>query len=281
MKHTIMHVDDNDDTRKAVELILKSEGYNVISVKDGKSCLKKLQKETPDLVLLDMMMPDMSGWDIFQKIRKKNINTKVAFLSVMSIEESRKQNFYKNGIADYILKPFTDDDLVKRVKKVLAKPKKKEITRGKLTLKDFIKKMKTKNEAKVLSDLIINMLVLQVLKKDYTPSQDIIKTGLVNIQDLIDSESLYSFLPEEEQKLIAISKESDNMIKKELVKRFRVMVGSSTLYATLLSWEKRGIVESDTDYRGKLYKITKRGCNGRRLLLEYFLQVCKKVEDTV
>lgn len=281
MKHTIMHVDDNDDTRKAVELILKSEGYNVISVKDGKSCLKKLQKETPDLVLLDMMMPDMSGWDIFQKIRKKNINTKVAFLSVMSIEESRKQNFYKNGIADYILKPFTDDDLVKRVKKVLAKLKKKEITRGKLTLKDFIKKMKTKNEAKVLSDLIINMLVLQVLKKDYTPSQDIIKTGLVNIQDLIDSESLYSFLPEEEQKLIAISKESDNMIKKELVKRFRVMVGSSTLYATLLSWEKRGIVESDTDYRGKLYKITKRGCNGRRLLLEYFLQVCKKVEDTV
>lgn len=281
MKHTIMHVDDNDDTRKVVELILKSEGYKVISVKDGKSCLKKLQKETPDLVLLDMMMPDMSGWDIFQKIRKKNINTKVAFLSVMSIEESRKQNFYKNGIADYILKPFTDDDLVKRVKKVLAKPKKKEITRGKLTLKDFIKKMKTKNEAKVLSDLIINMLVLQVLKKDYTPSQDIIKTGLVNIQDLIDSESLYSFLPEEEQKLIAISKESDNMIKKELVKRFRVMVGSSTLYATLLSWEKRGIVESDTDYRGKLYKITKRGCNGRRLLLEYFLQVCKKVEDTV
>lgn len=281
MKHTIMHVDDNDDTRKAVELILKSEGYNVISVKDGKSCLKKLQKETPDLILLDMMMPDMSGWDVFQKIRKENANTKVAFLSVMSIEESRKQNFYKNGIADYILKPFTDDDLVKRVKKVLAKPRKKEIIKGKLTLKDFIKKMKTKNEARVLTDLIINMLVLQTLKKDYVPSQEIIKIVLVNLQDLTDSESLYSFLPEEEQKLIAISKESDEMIKKELAKRFRVMVGSSTLYATLLNWEKRGIVESDADYRGKLYKITKRGCNGRKLLLEHFLQICKKVDNTV
>ncbi len=281
MKHTIMHVDDNEDTRKAVELILKNEGYNVISVKDGKSCLKKLQKETPDLILLDMMMPDMSGWDVFQKIRKENADIKVAFLSVMSIEESRKQNFYKDGIVDYISKPFTDDDLVKRVKKILTKLRKKKIIKGKLTLKDFIKKMKTKNEARMLSDVIINMLVLQILKRDYTPSQEIIRTVLVKLQDLTDSESLYSFLPEEEQKLVNTGKESDGMIKKELAKRFRVMIGSSTLYATLLSWEKRGIVESDTDYRGKLYKITKRGCNGRKLLLEYFLQVCKKVDNTV
>lgn len=278
MKHTIIHADDNEDTRKAVKLILKSEGYNVTSVKDGKSCLKKLQEETPDLILLDMMMPDMSGWDVFQKIRKKNIGTKVAFLSVMSIEESRKQNFYKSGISDYILKPFTGEDLVKRIRKILKKTKKKKIIRGKLTIKDFIKRMKTKSEERLLSDVVINMLILQTLKKDFTPSQDIIKNTLVKLQELKNADSLYSFLPEEEQKLIKnADKNFNGLMRAELAKRFKVLVGSSTLYATLLRWEKRGIVESDTDYRGKLYKITKRGCNGRKLLLEYFLQIHKSL----
>jgi len=274
-----MHVDDNDDTRKAVNLILKSEGYRVISIRSGKSCLKKLQKETPDLILLDMMMPDMSGWDVFQKIRKENIKTKVAFLSVMSIEESRKQSFYKSGIADYILKPFTDEDLVKRVKRIITKPRKKRIIKGKLTIKDFVKRMRTKNEARLMSDVITNLIVLQTLKKDYAPSQDIIKNTLVKLQELKGKEALYSFLTEEEQKLIDnnANKKLNDSIKEELAKRFRVMVGSSTLYATLLRWEKRGIVDSDTDYRGKLYKITKRGCNGRKLLLEYFLEMHKNL----
>lgn len=278
MKHTIMHVDDNDDTRKAVELILKNEGYNVISVKNGKSCLKNLQKETPDLILLDMMMPDMSGWDVFQKIRKENANIKVAFLSVMSIEESRKQNFYKDGVADYISKPFTDDDLVKRVKKILTKSKKKETIKGKITLKDFIKRMDSKSKERILGDVILNMLLLQTLKKDYSPSQDVIKNTLIKLQELTKTDSLYNFLPQEEQELIKNkeNKELNNLVKKELADRFKVMVGSSALYAMLLSWERRKIVESDADYRGKLYRITKRGCHGRKLLFEYFLQTIQK-----
>ncbi len=277
MKHKIMHVDDNKDTREAVKLVLESEGYKVISVNNGKSCLKKLQKEKPDLVLLDMMMPDMSGWDIFQKITKDKIKTKVAFLSVMSIEESRKRNFYKSGIADYILKPFITEDFIKRIKKILTKPIKGKKVKGKLIIKDFIKRTKTKNEARLLSEVITNMLILQTLKMDYTPVQNILRKTLVKIKKLINTESVCSFLTEKERNLIKIDENLNDSTKKELANRFKVMVGSSGLYNIFLNWEKRGIIESDTDYRGKLHKITKRGCNGRKLLLEYLLQKHKNL----
>ena len=193
----------------------------------------------------------------------------------MSIEDARKQRFYKSGIVDYILKPFTEEDLIKRVKIMLKRTKKKKIIRGKLMLNDFIKRIKSKSKARILGDVIANMLILQTLKKDFTPSQEMIKNTLLKFQELKNAESLYSFLPEEERKLVEnkVSKGFNDLIRKELIERFKVMVGSSTLYSILLRWEKRDIVESDTDYRGKLYKITKRGCNGRKLLWEYFLQM--------
>ena len=65
------------------------------------------------------MMPGMSGWDVFNRIKKKNSQIKVAFMSVLEISEKRKQVLLDEGLADYIMKPFDKDSLLERVDKIL------------------------------------------------------------------------------------------------------------------------------------------------------------------
>jgi hypothetical protein len=84
---------------------------------------KLLEKEIPDLILLDIMMPGMSGWDVFNKINKKSSNIKVAFLSVLEISDKRKQVLIEEGLADYIMKPFEQAELRARLQNLLEQRK--------------------------------------------------------------------------------------------------------------------------------------------------------------
>ena len=65
------------------------------------------------------MMPGMSGWDVFNRIKKKNSDIKVAFMSVLEISDKRKQVLLDEGLADYIMKPFDKDSLLERVDNIL------------------------------------------------------------------------------------------------------------------------------------------------------------------
>ena len=122
MKKIIMSVEDHKDTREAIRFILKKEGYKVIEAGSGKECLKRLKKEKPDLVLMDIMMPGMSGWDTVTEIKKnkKWNKIKICFLSVVEISEERKKALKDSGIQGYIIKPFKKEELVKEVKKLIG-----------------------------------------------------------------------------------------------------------------------------------------------------------------
>jgi len=122
MPKKILYVEDDADTRNLVRMILKSNGYDVVTAYNGREGLKKLGEDSIDLVILDIMLPDTSGWDIFQKIKKdpKNKDVKVAFLSVIPVSEERLDTLKKSGIEDYITKPFDNKDLIKRVGKILG-----------------------------------------------------------------------------------------------------------------------------------------------------------------
>ena len=117
----IMHVEDEPDTRKVVKEILEAEGYKIVSFSNGEKGVAAVKKEKPAVILLDVMMPKMSGWDAFEKIRKINKKIKVAFLTVLEVSPERLAALKKAGISDYITKPFTATDLIARVKKI-AKP---------------------------------------------------------------------------------------------------------------------------------------------------------------
>lgn len=112
----ILHVDDEPDTLKVVKTILEKEGYEVISATDGKQALEHVDADGFSLLLLDVMMPDMSGWDLFTRIVEIKPTYKVIFLSVLEIAPEKLKELKDAGVKDYITKPFERDDLVKRVK---------------------------------------------------------------------------------------------------------------------------------------------------------------------
>lgn len=122
MAKTIMVVDDEADILELVRAVLGNSGFNVISAVSGQDCLQKLKNAKPDLILMDMMMPGMSGRETTEKIRQdpKTKNIKIAFLTVARFSEMGKDTLKKMKVLDYIAKPFDNDDLVARVKKLVA-----------------------------------------------------------------------------------------------------------------------------------------------------------------
>lgn len=115
----ILYVEDSVDTAEAVQIILESKGYHVDLANTGKEGIILSNKKQYDLFLLDVMLPDMSGWDIYEKIKTKK-KSKFAFLSAIPVSKERIDHLKKEGVSDYIMKPFVKDDLIKRVNKMLG-----------------------------------------------------------------------------------------------------------------------------------------------------------------
>jgi CheY-like chemotaxis protein len=105
----IMVVDNEPDIVDLTRTVLEIGGYTVVPVFSGEECLR----------MLDIMMPGMSGWDVFNRIKKKSPKIKVAFMSVLEISDKRKQVLLDEGLADYIMKPFDKDGLLSRVDNIL------------------------------------------------------------------------------------------------------------------------------------------------------------------
>jgi DNA-binding response OmpR family regulator len=117
-KKKVLYVEDNEDTALAVKVILDGGGFETELAYSGKEGVRKAKEGVYDLVLLDIMLPDMSGWDIFEKL-KKDGKTKFAFVSVIPVSAERMTELKRAGISDYITKPFTKVELIERVKKIL------------------------------------------------------------------------------------------------------------------------------------------------------------------
>ncbi|KYK27366.1 hypothetical protein AYK26_03850 [Euryarchaeota archaeon SM23-78] len=122
MPKTIMIVDDEPHMVELEKAILEAEGFKIISALDGKQALKILETIKPDLVILDMMMPGMSGREVCEKIRKnpKTKKLKIIFVTVARFSEIGKNQLKGMDVLDYITKPFDNEELVKRVKKILG-----------------------------------------------------------------------------------------------------------------------------------------------------------------
>ena len=121
MSKTIMIVDDEPHMVELEKAILEAEGFKVISAFSGQEALKILEVKKPDLVILDMMMPGMSGREVCENIRKnpKIKNLKVIFVTVAVFSEIGKEKLKDLDVLDYINKPFDNDEFVTRIRKVL------------------------------------------------------------------------------------------------------------------------------------------------------------------
>jgi len=120
MKKKILVVDDEEDIRKSVRMILEVNGYEVYTAIDGDDLLNKLSQITPDLILLDIMMPGPPIQDIIKRIQ----DIKIAFMSVVRISDARKRGLCsQDNIVDFFQKPFNVTDLIDRIELILADKK--------------------------------------------------------------------------------------------------------------------------------------------------------------
>ncbi len=117
-KNKVLVVDDEPRVVQLVSMNLKLEGFDVISAADGYEALEKVTKGMPDIVILDIMMPDMDGYETLKRIRDLS-QVPVIFLSVKG-EEDRVRGL-DLGADDYITKPFSPRELVSRVRAVLRR----------------------------------------------------------------------------------------------------------------------------------------------------------------
>ena len=114
-------MDDEPEMLRGLEDNLRFEGYQTVSAINGEDGLARALSDAPDLVLLDVMMPKMSGWDVCRELRRRGVDVPVIMLTARGAETDRVQGL-ELGADDYVTKPFSLRELLARVRAVLRRP---------------------------------------------------------------------------------------------------------------------------------------------------------------
>src|SRR5918995_5663783 len=117
----ILIVDDEPAIVRGLEDNLRFEGYETVTATSGDEGLARALGEAPDLVLLDIMMPELSGWDVCRELRRRGVDVPVIMLTARGEEVDRVRGL-ELGADDYVTKPFSLRELLARVRAVLRRP---------------------------------------------------------------------------------------------------------------------------------------------------------------
>ncbi len=118
-RKTILVVDDDAHIREVVRFALRKAGFDVVEAPDGRAALAAFERESPDLVVLDILMPEMDGTDVCRELRKSS-RVPIVFLSSKDEEIDRIIGLELGG-DDYVTKPFSPRELVARIRAVLRR----------------------------------------------------------------------------------------------------------------------------------------------------------------
>lgn len=121
----ILIVDDDPDILEGIITILETQPYRLATARDGKKCMEMIKQETPDLLILDLLMPRMDGWGVIRELRSEPQYTRMPIMVLTTVIEdaSRRRYELETGMAmevqDYLQKPARPVDLLQRVEKML------------------------------------------------------------------------------------------------------------------------------------------------------------------
>src|SRR5690606_16929398 len=121
-KGNILLVEDEESLRETIRLNLELEGYGVTVIDNGIGALKAIKNEYFDLIILDIMLPEMDGITVCEHIRMQNNQVPVLFLSARNSSLDRIEGLKKGG-DDYLTKPFNLEELLLRTEKLIVKNK--------------------------------------------------------------------------------------------------------------------------------------------------------------
>jgi len=116
----ILVVDDDRNTRLYLQVTLEEEGYKVFTAENGEDALSVMDREYIDLVIVDIMMPKMNGYEFTRVLRETNNNLPILMVTAKQLPEDRKQGFLV-GIDDYMTKPIDEEEMLLRIKALLRR----------------------------------------------------------------------------------------------------------------------------------------------------------------
>jgi len=149
---TILVVDDEKRMVRFIRLNLEQDGFQVISAYNGSEALEQVRTKLPNLVLLDVMMPDIDGFEVLKKIREAS-NVPVIMLTAKGEENDRIRGL-ELGADDYVTKPFSPRELVSRVKAVLRRTETIDDTANVIEVDDWLKLDFNRREVWVGGELV-------------------------------------------------------------------------------------------------------------------------------
>ena len=116
----ILVVDDDKNTRRLMQAVLQADGYAVSIAENGETALALLEREQIDLVVLDIMMPKMDGYEFTKTLREANSSLPILMVSAKQLPADRKQGFLA-GTDDYMTKPVDEEEMLLRIKALLRR----------------------------------------------------------------------------------------------------------------------------------------------------------------
>jgi two-component system cell cycle response regulator DivK len=117
---TILIADDHDDSRELMQLLLSGAGYEVREARDGSECLVLARDRRPDLIVIDLSMPVLDGWGVFQELKADQLTKTIPCMAVTAHPDLDWGRALKTGFSAYVSKPFSSDVLLKTVATVLS-----------------------------------------------------------------------------------------------------------------------------------------------------------------
>ena len=120
MDASILIADDYEDNRELLRLILAAANYEVREACDGRECLKLAREQPPDLIMLDLFMPGLDGWLVFQELRVDERTSGIPCVAVTAYGEFDRHRALQAGFSGYLSKPFRGEELLDTVRQILS-----------------------------------------------------------------------------------------------------------------------------------------------------------------
>ena len=123
MAATILIADDYEDNLELLRLLLAAAGYQVTEARNGKECVAAAQALRPDLIMVDLSMPLLDGWEVFRQLKADGLTAQIPCVAVTAFGDADREPALKAGFDAYVSKPFRGSELLETVAQLLISPK--------------------------------------------------------------------------------------------------------------------------------------------------------------
>jgi CheY-like chemotaxis protein len=120
MPSSILIADDYEDNRELLRLMLMTDGYTIREARNGQECVEMAQSEPPDLILVDLSMPELDGWGVLRALRADERTRDICCVAVSASATAGRETALEKGFDDYLSKPFRKQELLDMVARLLA-----------------------------------------------------------------------------------------------------------------------------------------------------------------